>query len=252
MRVTARPRGDSARGLRPLTERAARTILAVMTNCSAIRRSARAPRIFLPEGLADDLAAGRPINAFRAAPAAPVEVVVRDPKGRERPVAPQAPRPVGEVAWRCSLSAATMLRDLLDLPVGDEDPRALRQAADDALASARASCTFAGRSPQGSDVWALPRGNRRIGLVLASGADLPGIRTIVCVLTPAKMDQEYPAGAPPIDWREAHLRGQYALRALELLAEEGGPDSDAARHLAIARGSTGDELQAMVGDSARG
>ncbi len=116
------------------------------------------------------------------------------------------------------------------------------------VAAARGACVLAGRSPQGSDVYALPRGVRRIGLVLARGADRPGVKTIVCALSPAKMEVEYPTGdGEPRDWQDTHLRGLLALEALDALADEAGPDSPAAAQRRLVRESTLAEVRALLG-----
>lgn len=217
-------------------------------SCTTPDRRPSRPRIFLPDGLADE----RP-NPYRVRAAPPVVVDVVAGREVARPAAAPEPAPVaaGEAAtWRCSLKAAEMLCRLLDLPVADGEPAArIRAVADAAVAQHRASCAFAGRSPQGSDVWALPRGVRRIGLVFATGADAPGQRTIVLVLTPSKMEADYPTAAGgPTDWRLRHLRGLYALQALETLADEQGPDSEAARHLAAVQAADEADMLAVLGD----
>lgn len=206
--------------------------------------------MFFPDGLADDVPSGA--RAARALPSSP-EVVARV-DGQVRVVRRSMPAPVpapdGEPVWRCSLRAAELLCRLLDLPVADDaQPADLRAVADAAIAAARPQCVPAGRSPQGSDVWALPRGVRRVGLVFARGAELPGQRTVVFALTPTKMEADYPAaGQGQTDWRVRHLRGLYALQALEALADEQGPDSDAARHLAAVQAATEEDMRAVLGD----
>ena len=209
------------------------------------------PRMFVPEGRVD-----APRSAPRPPRLAPVEVLVRPAAGRplaSRTLAPVEPSPadLAEPRWVCSLRAAQDLVRHLGIEVApDIEPRKLRETADGIVRAARKSCALAGRSAQGSDVYALPRGIRRIGLVMASGADRPGERTIVCALSPAKMEEQYPTDqGEPRDWEVLHHRGMLALQVLDDLAEEGGPDSQAARMRDLVRGSTFDELRAMLGRS---
>lgn len=214
------------------------------------------PRLFIPDGLVDapraphspppTPAPTRPrLRAFAPLP----EVSVRRPSGRVEPARPTPPAPPPELVWRCSLRAAQDIARHLDLAIPpDAPPDEIRAAADAAVAAARGACVLAGRSPQGSDVYALPRGIRRIGLVMASGADRPGVKTIVCALSPSKMEVEYPtAEGEPRDWQDTHLRGLLALEALDALADEAGPDSPAAAQRRLVRESTPAEVRALLG-----
>lgn len=194
----------------------------------------RRPRIFFPDGIADD----GPLVERRGTGGRTVADAAND--------VPVVPAPPAAQAWRCSLKAALLLRDWLDgFDGAGEDPARIRAAADEAIAAVRDQCTFAGTSPHGSEVWALPRGSRRIGLVFATGAEAPGARTIVLALSPMRMDADYPAGEHP-DHATTHLRGLLALRALDMLADEAGPDSDAARQRALVRESTAAELKSLL------
>jgi hypothetical protein len=208
------------------------------------------PRLFLPEGRVDAPRAPRPLRPLR--PALP-EVLVRGAGRstvvRPAPVEELAPTTPTEPTWVCSLRAAQdLVRHLgIDVPP-DIEPRKLRETADEIVRAARKSCVLAGRSGQGSDVYALPRGIRRIGLVMASGADRPGVRTIVCALSAAKMEEQYPTDSgEPRDWQVLHERGMLALQVLDDLAEEAGPDSQAARMRDLVRGSSFEEVRAMLG-----
>lgn len=205
---------------------------------------------FFPDGLADaPTSFPRPLHKGAAVPRSP-EVLRRASGGRLAQVAPSAPAappaltPVAEARWVCSQTAAERLRTYLDLR-GDD----ARAAAESAVEAARSLCQPCGRSPYGSEVWAIPRGLRRVGLVFAVGAEAPGERTIVTALGPDKMDVEYPVG-PPRDWRVEQWRGRAALAALDALADEAGPGSEAARQRDLVRGATPDDLCAMLGEDA--
>lgn len=178
------------------------------------------PSTFFPTGRVDD---------DRRDPA-PI-VLNRSPRGRVA----EDRRPV---RWEASSAAAQRLAAYVQLPASTT-ANELRDAATRALAAARPRCVFAGRSPRGCDVWALPVGGRRIGLVFGA-SDPEGVRTVVLILSPDKMDEAYPTGEPLPDWQLELARGTAALSALGELAAADPKGPAAAAYARISCASEAD------------